>query len=113
MCCPFPTKQRRHIKERDDLSLPVVPGGVEIGLGYRSLRPRAEDTPLGARPLRAYSHVLQHKRVPFSILLLDILIIFLVYRVLLEELNSSWLHCDESLRLGVLVCEEQRAYGRA
>ena len=51
MCCPFPTKQRRHIKERDDLSLPVVPGGVEIGLGYRNLRPRAEDTPLGARPL--------------------------------------------------------------
>ena len=37
--------------ERDDLSLPVVPGGVEIGLGYRNLRPRAEDTPLGARPL--------------------------------------------------------------
>ena len=51
MCCPFPTKQRRHIKERDDLSLPVVPGGVEIGLGYRNLRPRAEDTPLGGRPL--------------------------------------------------------------
>jgi len=25
--------------------------GDEIGLGYRNLRPRAEDTPLGARPL--------------------------------------------------------------
>ena len=37
--------------ERDDLSLPVVPGGDEIGLGYRNLRLRAEDTPLGARPL--------------------------------------------------------------
>ena len=37
--------------ERDDLSLPVVPGGVEIGLGYRNLRLRAEDTPLGARAL--------------------------------------------------------------
>ena len=51
MCCPFPTKQRRYVKERDDLSLPIVPGGVEIGFGYRKLRPRAEDTPLGARPL--------------------------------------------------------------
>jgi len=28
-----------------------VPGGVEIGVGYRNLRPRTEDMPLGARPL--------------------------------------------------------------
>jgi len=47
-CAVPPTKQRRpgYITERDsdDLSLP---GGVEIGLGYRKLRPRTED----ARPL--------------------------------------------------------------
>ena len=44
----FPTKQRRYITDRDDLSLPVVSGGVEIGFGYRNLLPWAEDTPLGA-----------------------------------------------------------------
>ena len=38
--------------ERDDLSPLVVPGGDKIGLRYRKLRPRAENTPLGARPLR-------------------------------------------------------------
>jgi hypothetical protein len=30
---PFPSKANRQISERDDLGLPVVPGGQEIGLG--------------------------------------------------------------------------------
>jgi hypothetical protein len=33
--------------ERDDLGPPVVPGGQEIGLGSRNLRPRAEARPTG------------------------------------------------------------------
>jgi hypothetical protein len=35
VCCLFPTKHRRHIMERDDLSPTVVPGGDEISLEYR------------------------------------------------------------------------------
>ena len=38
---PFPYKVNRQISERDDLGPPVVPGGQEIGLGSRNLRPRA------------------------------------------------------------------------
>ncbi len=38
---PFPSKEKRQISERDVLGLPVVPGGQEIGLGPRDLRPRA------------------------------------------------------------------------
>jgi hypothetical protein len=41
--------------ERDDLGPPVVPGGQEIGVGSRNLRPRAQvqggDTSHGARCL--------------------------------------------------------------
>ena len=36
------SKENRQISERDDLGPPVVPGGQEIGLGSRNLRPRAE-----------------------------------------------------------------------
>jgi hypothetical protein len=38
---PFPSKENRQISERDDLGPTVVPGGQEIGLGSRNLRPRA------------------------------------------------------------------------
>jgi hypothetical protein len=48
---PFPSKENRQILERDYLGPPVVPGGQEIGLGSRNLRPRAE-----ARPTRAVSN---------------------------------------------------------
>ena len=44
---PFPSKENRQISERDDLGPPVVPGGQEIGLGSRTLRPRAESRPTG------------------------------------------------------------------
>ena len=37
---PLPSKESRHMPERDDLGPPAVPGGPEIGLGSRSLRPR-------------------------------------------------------------------------
>ena len=47
---PFPSKENRHIPERDDLGPPVVAGGQEIGLGSRNLRPRAEER---APPLRS------------------------------------------------------------
>ena len=30
------------MSKRNDLDLPVVPGGEEIGLGSRNLRPRAD-----------------------------------------------------------------------
>jgi hypothetical protein len=43
----FPPKENRQISERDDLGPPVVPGGQEIGLGSRNLRPRAEARPSG------------------------------------------------------------------
>jgi len=33
--------------ERDNLGLPVVPGGRKISLGSRNLRPRAEARPTG------------------------------------------------------------------
>jgi len=50
----FPTKKRRNIVERNDLSPPVVPGGDEIGSGYRNLRPRNEGhAPRGAPSPRA------------------------------------------------------------
>jgi hypothetical protein len=39
--------ESRHIPKRDDLGPPVVPGGQEIGLGTRNLRPRAEARPTG------------------------------------------------------------------
>jgi len=39
--------ENRQILERDDLGPPVVPGGQEIGLGSRNLRPRAEARPTG------------------------------------------------------------------
>jgi hypothetical protein len=52
---PFPSKENRQISERDDLGPPVVPGGQEIGLGSRNLRPRAQvqggGTSHGARRL--------------------------------------------------------------
>ena len=35
------------LSERDDLGPPVVPGGQEIGLGSRNLRPKAEARPTG------------------------------------------------------------------
>jgi hypothetical protein len=44
---PFPFKENRQISERDDLGPPVLPGGQEIGLGSRNLRPRAEARPTG------------------------------------------------------------------
>ena len=44
---PFPSKKNRQISERDDLGPPVVPGGQEIGLGSRNLRPKAEARPTG------------------------------------------------------------------
>jgi hypothetical protein len=44
---PFPSKENRHIQRRDDLGTPVIPGGQEIGLGSRNLRPRAEAQPTG------------------------------------------------------------------
>jgi hypothetical protein len=62
---PFPSKENRQISERDDPGPPVGlpahasdgwagimstdrdPGGQEIGLGSRSLRPRAEARPTG------------------------------------------------------------------
>jgi hypothetical protein len=47
----FPPKENRQISERDVLGPPVVPGGQEIGLGSRNLRPRhksrAEARPTG------------------------------------------------------------------
>ncbi len=39
---PFPSKENRQISEMDDLGPLVVPGGQEIGLGYRNLRPSAK-----------------------------------------------------------------------
>ena len=39
---PFSSKEHRQISERDDLGPPVVPGGQEIGLGSRNLRPRTQ-----------------------------------------------------------------------
>ncbi len=50
---PIPRKENRQILERDDLGPPVVPGGHEIGLGSRNLRPRAEARPTGRRLQRA------------------------------------------------------------
>ena len=44
---PFPSKENRQISERDDLGPPVVPGGQEIGLGSRNLRPKTEVRPTG------------------------------------------------------------------
>jgi hypothetical protein len=48
---PYPTlrpsKENRQISERDDLGPLVVPGGQEIGLGSRNLRPSAEARPTG------------------------------------------------------------------
>jgi hypothetical protein len=44
VCCPFPTKHRRHTMERDDLT--TSPGGDEI-LGYRNPRPQDGGPPRG------------------------------------------------------------------
>ena len=42
-----PSTERRHTLEWDDLGPPVVPGGQEIDLGSRNLRPSAEARPMG------------------------------------------------------------------
>ena len=42
---PFPSKENRQISERDDIGPPVVPGGQEIGLGSRNLRPSRRHVP--------------------------------------------------------------------
>ena len=48
----FSSKENRQIPERDDLGPPVVPGGQEIGLRSRNLRPRAEARPMGLGEVR-------------------------------------------------------------
>ena len=48
---PFPSKENRQISERDYLGPHVVPGGQEIGLGSRNLRPSG-GTSYGARRLQ-------------------------------------------------------------
>jgi hypothetical protein len=55
---PFPSKENRQISERDDLGPAVVPGGQEIGLGSRNLRPQGKSpgrrhVPRGAPPAKA------------------------------------------------------------
>jgi hypothetical protein len=50
---PFPSQESRHVLERDDLGPPVVPGGQEIDLGSRNLRPRRNHVPRGAPSRRS------------------------------------------------------------